>query len=174
MPSAGIVRFLPSLALMLVGPLLAAMSTPAHHWQDRLLAAHNRERQAVGVPALAWDEDLAESARGWADQLASTGAFHHAPESAFRPQGENLWAGTRGAYSIEEMVGAWAREKRYFKMGTFPNNSTTGRVADVGHYTQLIWRQTDRVGCAIASGSREDVLVCRYSNAGNYRGERPL
>ena len=48
----------------------------------------------------------------------------------------------------------------------------TGKVADVGHYTQLMWRDTHDVGCAVATGNREDVLVCRYSSAGNYVGER--
>jgi hypothetical protein len=47
-------------------------------------------------------------------------------------------------------------------------------VADVGHYTQLVWRATTQVGCASASSEREDILVCRYAEAGNYRGERPF
>jgi hypothetical protein len=72
------------------------------------------------------------------------------------------------------MVDAWARERRFFKPGRFPGNSTTGRVADVGHYTQLMWRDTRAVGCALARGSREDILVCRYSAAGNYEGEVPF
>ena len=72
------------------------------------------------------------------------------------------------------MVGAWVREKQFFRPGVFPNNSTTGRVEDVGHYTQLVWRATTEVGCAQASSEREDILVCRYAEAGNYRGERPF
>ena len=71
-------------------------------------------------------------------------------------------------------VAGWVREKRYFKPGAFPANSTTGRWEDVGHYTQLMWRDTRQVGCALATGAREDVLVCRYSAAGNYVGERPF
>jgi hypothetical protein len=72
------------------------------------------------------------------------------------------------------MTAAWIREKQYFRPGVFPNNSTTGRVEDVGHYTQVVWRATGEVGCALASGQREDILVCRYAEAGNYRGERPF
>jgi hypothetical protein len=30
------------------------------------------------------------------------------------------------------------------------------------------------VGCAEATSTREDILVCRYSAAGNYLGERPF
>ena len=49
-----------------------------------------------------------------------------------------------------------------------------GRGGDVAHYTQLVWRDTREVGCAVAAGQHEDILVCRYANAGNYRGERPF
>ena len=72
------------------------------------------------------------------------------------------------------MVNAWVRERKYFKPGVFPDNSTTGNVADVGHFTQLVWRDTREVGCALAKNADNDVLVCRYSKAGNYVGEIPF
>lgn len=160
-------------ALALAAPGLMGAVAPAN-LESRLLAAQNRERAAMGVEPLRWNPQLARDARGWADRLAATGAFAHAPTDPRNPQGENLWAGTRGRYAAEAMVDAWAREKRTFKPGVFPNNSLTGRVADVGHYTQLMWRDTRQVGCALASGAREDVLVCRYSAAGNWVGEKPF
>ncbi|WP_375392973.1 CAP domain-containing protein [uncultured Sphingomonas sp.] len=160
---------LPVLALALIGA-----APPGPDFGTRILADHNRERVALGVGPLAWDAGLARSAQGWADHLAATGAFAHAPDGAGDPQGENLWAGTRGRYTVDEMVDGWAREKRWFRPGVFPDTSITGREADVGHYTQMIWRQTRAVGCAVAAGAREDVLVCRYSAAGNWVGERPF
>ena len=72
------------------------------------------------------------------------------------------------------MVGLWTAEKRDYKPGVFPNNSRSGDVEDVGHYTQLIWSNTGAVGCALARGQDEDFLVCRYSQAGNVLGERPI
>ena len=142
-------------------------------FDQRVLAAHNRERKGLGLVPLSWNAGLARSARRWADHLATTGRFEHAPESNANPQGENLWAGTKGYYSPEAMVDAWIREKKYFRAGTFPDNSTTGRVEDVGHYTQVVWRATTQVGCAESRSRREDILVCRYAEAGNYRGEVP-
>ena len=87
-------------------------------------------------------------------------------------QGENLWMGTTGAYSIETMIGNWASERRWFRAGIFPNVSTTGNWADVGHYTQMIWPTTTHVGCALQRSPRWDFLVCRYSPPGNRDGDR--
>jgi hypothetical protein len=168
------IRTLASLALLAAAPALVGATGLANGFEARVLAAHNRERALIGVGPLQWNPALAASARRWADHLSATGRFEHAPENAVAPEGENLWAGTRGAYALEAMVDGWVREKRHFKPGAFPDNSTTGRVEDVGHYTQLVWRQTGQVGCALASGTREDVLVCRYSDAGNYIGEVPF
>jgi len=88
-------------------------------------------------------------------------------------EGENLWAGTPRAYSPEAMVALWAAEKTDYRPGVFPNNSRSGDLERVGHYTQLIWRGSGQVGCATAIGRDEEFLVCRYSGAGNVYGERP-
>lgn len=143
-------------------------------FRGRVLFEHNLAREEVGAPPLRWNADLAANAQLWADYLARTGRFEHAPENPRAPQGENLWAGTRGYFSPEDMVNAWIRERRYFKPGTFPNNSRTGKVEDVGHFTQLAWRDTREVGCATARNAREDILVCRYAQAGNYAGQQPF
>lgn len=163
-----------ALSLVLLSPLMMGAKSLTYDFQERLLGAHNSERAAMGVAPLKWDPALAASAQGWADYLAATGAFEHSPENEANPEGENLWAGSKGYYSLENMVDAWVREKQYFRPGTFPRNSTTGKVEDVGHYTQLIWRATGAVGCAKAASVEEDILVCRYSEAGNYIGEKPL
>lgn len=168
-------RLAATAALALAAPLLIGGTGRLTRLDDRLLAAHNRERSGAGIPALAWDPVLAEEAAAWGEALASSGAFEHDPDQDEEdPQGENLWAGTRGAYAPEEMVGGWIEEKKHFRPGRFPNNSATGDFADVGHYTQLMWRKTDRVGCALAEGAEEEVLVCRYRTAGNVVGERPF
>ena len=113
-------------------------------------------------------------AQHWADHLAKTGRLEHAAENPLAPEGENLWAGTRGYYTPEAQVNAWLREKRFFRLGLFPHNSITGKMEDVGHYTQVVWRATTEVGCGEATSAGEDILVCRYTEAGNYRGEQPF
>ena len=153
-------------ALIAAAPVPAADSMPA-----RLLAAHNGERGRVKQPPLIWDDSLARDAAVWAKKLADTKSFEHDLKTK---QGENLWAGTTGAYSPEDMVGLWIEERALFKNGKFPDVSTNGNWLDVGHYTQLIWHNTTHVGCATARNEEDDVLVCRYSPPGNWRGEAPL
>jgi hypothetical protein len=167
-------RLAAALALVLAAPLLAGATGRLTSLDSRLLAAHNRERGAAGIEALRWDPELAAEAAAWGERLAATGEFAHADTGDEDPQGENLWAGTSGAYAPEEMVDGWIEEKRHFRPGRFPDNSATGDHADVGHYTQLMWRETDRVGCALAEGAAEEVLVCRYRTAGNVVGEVPF
>ena len=143
-------------------------------FDKRVLIAQNAERVRFGLEPLRWNSGLAASAASWADRLAASHRFEHAPENRIEPQGENLWEGTRGYFPAEAMVNAWVREKKYFKPGIFPDNSTTGNVEDVGHFTQLVWRNTAEVGCAVARNAQDEVLVCRYTQAGNYVGQRPF
>jgi hypothetical protein len=82
--------------------------------------------------------------------------------------------GSAGYFSAEDMIGGFVSERDKFRAGTFPRVSRTGNWADVGHYTQLIWPTTREVGCAVAKGQGNDVLVCRYAPAGNVYGEVPF
>ena len=149
-----------------------SQSSFATQFPARVLAAHNAERAQARVPLLAWDNALGSQAAAYAQQMALTGRFEHSNRRLRPGTGENLWMGTHGAFPIEAMVGAWASEKRWFAPGIFPNVSRSGSWEDVGHYTQMIWPTTLRVGCALASTPRVDYLVCRYSGAGNIDGRR--
>lgn len=156
-------------------PVVAAPAGSVADLNQRWLAAHNRERAAVGVPALAWSEALARDAAIWATHQAKTKSFEHAPlRTGKDDQGENLWMGTKGAFSAEEMIASWIDERKMFKRGRFPTVSTSGNWLDVGHYTQLIWRNTTMIGCAIAANAEDEYLVCRYSPPGNWTGQDPF
>lgn len=135
-----------------------------------LLQAHNGDRHRLGLAPLAWDPMLAEGARTHANALARLNLIQHSPKAGRRGIGENLWMGTRGYYRPATMVGTWSSERRWFRAGRFPDVSTTGNWADVGHYTQMIWRATKRVGCAISRSATSDILVCRYWPSGNVSG----
>ncbi|MFM9978103.1 MAG: CAP domain-containing protein [Sphingomonadaceae bacterium] len=139
--------------------------------RSAMLKGHNDARRAYGVPALGWSEPLARDAAVYARRLAATAPFAHDPQRGVRaPQGENLFKGTRGAYSYTAIVGLWVDERRWFRRGRFPDVVTSGHWSRVAHYTQIIWPSTRQFGCALAVNAREDFLVCRYLPAGNYFG----
>ncbi|WP_294078949.1 CAP domain-containing protein [Sphingomonas sp.] len=140
-----------------------------------MIERHNAARAAVGMPPLAWDAALARDAEGYARELARRGVMEHAPQPVGpAAQGENLWTGTRGAYRYGEMAQHWIDERRNFLNQPIPNISRTGRFVEAGHYSQIVWQGTTRVGCALASNRTDDYLVCRYSPAGNVWGQRAL
>lgn len=132
---------------------------------QEIMDAHNRYRAEVGVLSLQWSDSLAASAQQWANHLAATGAFEHSGVA------ENLAQGSTGSFSVTQLVEMWSSEKQYFVNGTFPDVSNTGNWQDAGHYTQMVWRNTTEVGCGLASGNGNDVLVCHYNPAGNVIGQ---
>ena len=139
--------------------------------RNTMIAAHNEARRAYGVQPLSWDEGLARSAAVYAGKLARSGKFEHDKQTGVSPrQGENLFVGTRSAYSYGDMIGLLIDERRHFRPGRFPDVSRSGSVWQVGHYTQIIWPTSQRVGCATASNRSSDYLVCRYLPAGNVVG----
>jgi uncharacterized protein YkwD len=159
-----------SVSLLMAEPAQAKLTRSQ---QQEVLEAHNRYRQEVGVPNLVWSADLAKSAQKWADHLASLGGetlMHD--DRRKHGQGENLAMGTAGAYSMSELVAGWGEEKQHFKAGKFPNVSKTRNWQDVGHYTQVVWRDTKQVGCAKATAGGNDILVCRYLKPGNRVGSK--
>ena len=164
------------IAASLHAPTAAATSASSSGMRDvsaRILAAHNQARAEVGAPPLQWDPSLAASAASYGPPLASIGRLVHSPRQGREGQRENLWMGPTGFHTPENMVSAWTDEKRLFRPGLFPAVSRTGQWSDVAHYTQMIWKGTTRVGCAIHSERGWDYLICRYSPPGNQDG-RPV
>ncbi|CAN7294062.1 CAP domain-containing protein [Brevundimonas sp. LjRoot202] len=144
-------------------------TAPSNEIEARLLTAHNAERARAGTPPLRWADSLEVEARAWARELIATNRFAHDP--ALHGHGENLWTGWGGrVWTPEEMIGEWIAEKTNYRHGVFPNVSRTGRWSDVGHYTQLIWRDSTHVGCAIETRGDRSVLACRYAPPGNIDG----
>lgn len=138
----------------------------------RVLDAHNRLRCEVGVGPLAWSAALAEFAEAWALRLAADGGeIRHRPREGDWAQrhGENLFAGTVGHFSPAQAVEIWAEERsRYRGEAISWSNSPA-----FGHYTQIVWHGTARVGCGVAEGGGMLIVVCNYDPQGNIVGQRP-
>ena len=135
----------------------------------RVLDAQNAARAAVGVPPLKWNEDLAQHATDYAQELARIGQLVHAPREGRGEERENLQKGLIG-WSPEQMVGDWIKEERLFHPGTFPN-VCDGDWSQCAHYTQVVWPTTTDVGCGMAPGAGFNWFVCRYTPGGNKDGK---
>jgi pathogenesis-related protein 1 len=146
------------------------------------LDAHNRERSAVGVNSnLVWDETIAKDAQSYADELAISGVWGHDPKNASGytngSYGENLYTSTEKvtlAFATDE----WADEEQYYTYGEIGDASTCVAGEMCGHYTQIIWKNTSRVGCAMSkykTGQYKNwyLIVCKYQTPGNYVGQTP-
>lgn len=138
----------------------------------QLLASHNKARARVGLGPLAWSDRLALYAHEWADHLASTSRrMEHRPRSGRWKQeyGENLFMGTAGYYGVDDAVAMWEREKSAYDGGTINEFN----VHACGHYTQLVWRTTKRIGCAKVECAGNVIVVCNYDPPGNVLGQAP-
>ena len=147
----------------------------AYALKTDMLEAHNAARDQVGLRPMVWSDALAADAGAYASQMSRSRIFAHSRQvSGARPQGENLWMGTRDAYSYADMAEGWVEEQRLYHGGSINQAISSGTFGDTGHYTQIIWRGTWQVGCAVASNAQDDYLVCRYLPAGNVMGASPL
>ena len=158
--------------LLLFACITPSVASSVDNFEAQLLLAHNLERRSFHVVPLMWDARLASAADAYAAELARTDQWGHSPPDHRIGQGENLWTGSRAAFSLASMVRAWTAEKSFFRSGVFPDVSRSGSWHDVGHYTQIVWPTTNRVGCGLRSSRNWDYLVCRYAYPGNVRGGR--
>jgi pathogenesis-related protein 1 len=150
--------------LILCGLAMAASAAEDGSLARDMLAAHNAVRAKVGVPPLVWSEKLAAAAQEWADTLIAQRRFEHRPNSS---HGENLFRLDGGRATPRNVVERWASEQANFN---YKSNRCKG---ECGHYTQIVWRSTKEVGCAVARGGGREVWVCEYAPPGNYVGQRP-
>lgn len=139
-----------------------------------ILAAHNRWRAEVGVPDIAYSDTLAVSAQAWADNLRDTHQCHL--QHSTGNYGENLfWAGAWSNGPMQDIsstrvVDSWSSEKSNYNYAD--NRCAEGKVC--GHYTQVVWKNTTSVGCAVAvCQDNSQVWACQYKPAGNYVGQKP-
>ena len=140
-----------------------------------MIAAHNEWRAKVGVPGLKWSEKLAGIAQQWTDHLAATtcSGGHSGNE-----YGENIFMASARMYSDgrhelspkspKDAVDAWGSEVQWY------DYSTNSCHMECGHYTQVVWKDTKEVGCAMSvCADKTQIWVCNYYPAGNMVGKKP-
>lgn len=169
----------PALLLLCLAPSMTAFAQDFD--PKEMVAAHNVWRKEAGVPPLSYSTELAASSQRWANHLRAENHCrmrHSQPDNNY---GENLyWAsairwsdGKREVQTVspKKVVDAWGSEIKDYDYAR--NTCAPGKMC--GHYTQVVWKSTSHVGCAVAvcEDSRDQVWVCQYQTPGNWVGERP-
>ncbi|KAK7847155.1 pathogenesis-related protein PR-1 [Quercus suber] len=136
----------------------------------QFLFAHNMVRAYKWELPLTWDFQLENYAKWWAGQRKADCKLEHSfPEDDFK-LGENVFLGSGSTWTPIDAVNAWAEEEKYYTYAT--NTCEAGQMC--GHYTQIVWSTTRRIGCARVVCDKGDVfMTCNYDPVGNYVGERP-
>jgi len=134
---------------------------------DTILAGHNADRAPYGSPALTWDTSIAATAQSWAN-----GCSHTHSTNSF---GENIAYGTNPRTYANS---GWRSEQALWTCSTTSLGACNGIC---GHWTQIVWKNSTRLGCGQAFCNTNSpfngfptwyFLVCNFSPAGNI-GNRP-
>jgi pathogenesis-related protein 1 len=153
-----------------------------------MLDAHNRHRRSYGARELVYDERLAAKAQAWANHLANRLVAGHKLEHSTvtlvdglaGETGENLATEGGTGYAVGEYepnhakpVDDWVAEVKDYDM---VKKAPKPRAGMTGHFTQVVWKATTRVGCGfvlvyLPGDKFVAVWVCNYHPAGNYDGE---
>lgn len=136
----------------------------------QFLFDHNLVRAMKWELPLMWDYDLEKYARWWANQRKADCKLQHSfPEDNFK-LGENIFWGSGSTWTPRDAVSIWAGEEKYYTYAT----NTCQEGQQCGHYTQIVWKNTRRIGCArVVCDSGDVFMTCNYDPVGNYVGERP-
>ena len=144
------------------------------------LKVHNDARAEVGVPSLEWSDELAQDALNWAKEMAEKDKMFHSSNESRPGQGENLyyWCCSNGeveTFSLTPGKDAsvlWYNEISDYTYAVI--GSPINANVMIGHYTQMIWSTTTKVGLAKWRGSSgKEFVAARYSPPGNWVGEFP-
>ncbi|KEH37178.1 hypothetical protein MtrunA17_Chr2g0295371 [Medicago truncatula] len=164
MGSPMISHLLPLMAILLA--TLTQISYAQNSPQD-YLKIHNKARSDVGVGPISWDAKVASYAETYVNKLKANCKMVHSKG----PYGENL-AWSSGDMTGTAAVTMWIGEKKYYNY----NSNSCAVGYQCGHYTQVVWRDSVRVGCAKVkcNDGRSTIISCNYDPPGNYIGQRPF
>jgi hypothetical protein len=163
-------------------------TTPAQLTPDQIeyLKAHNERRAKHCVPKLTVSLELERAAKAWAQACI----YKH-DDSIRGLVGENLaWGWGTPALTSTKAIGDWYGEIGVPYDFDHPIDSykaaedadPADHTKEVRHFTQVVWKATKEVGCAVATceapaPDRTDSMwkffVCRYLPPGNINAKNP-
>lgn len=147
-----------------------------------MLAYHNIHRSNHSAPALEWDDELA----GYAENTANGCVFEHDMDQGNGGYGQNLasWGATSDIDGLKNKAAAGGITNQWYdsEMSNWAFYGQENPPSDMnidlyGHFTQVVWKDSTKVGCATVKCPAGTVLsfpswytVCNYNPQGNFGG----
>ena len=152
---------------------------------DAFVAAHNQARSgplnpppSPALPPVSWDAILADSVYNYATKCqGSNGLLSHNANRSTDYQalggsgyvGENIYGSSGSGATPADAVTLWMSEASSY-------DYATNDLGAAGHYTQVVWRASVRIGCAIVDCpalTYHNTVICDYAPGGNISGQKP-
>ncbi|XP_062082328.1 pathogenesis-related protein 1-like [Humulus lupulus] len=164
----GFYRVSLSLIICIIGVVAMLEPCSGQDSPQDYLDVHNWARAEVGVRPMEWDETVAAYAQEYANQRSGDCSLFHSGGN----YGENLAWGS-GDLSAADAVWMWVEEKSIYD---YDSNTCLGENPwDCLHYTQVVWRDSTRLGCAkVWCDVGGTFIICSYDPPGNFNGQRPF
>lgn len=157
-----------------------ASSKRLKDFNSTALSSHNSLRAAHGAPAMTQDSTLVAKAQEWSNSMAASGNFSHSSSSFRNGAGENLYVFYTTGNAPGDAVASKAVQSWYDEIKDY-NFSAPGFSSATGHFTQVVWKSSTRLGCGMAQGTKTIsgtqykayYVTCQYGPAGNVQGQFP-
>ena len=157
-------------------PVRRAALEPLRDTTDRgflreLLASVNNYRSRHGVPPVKLDKRVTGYAKSRARTVSSYKALREAHKGLDHKYGENLF--WYSSARKNRLAGSVAVKEWYDEVDKYDFDAAQFSH-DTGHFTQLVWKGTTRIGAARVSGKgdrwRESYVVLEFAPPGNVVG----
>ncbi|XP_064535158.1 Golgi-associated plant pathogenesis-related protein 1 isoform X1 [Drosophila montana] len=149
----------------LSGPVIQANAQQGYGYdsqesfEQEVLKAHNAHRAQHNAPPLELDGSLNKLATNWAQHLLANNRMEHRQNSGY---GENIYMASGGNLGGADAVDSWYNEINDY------NWRSPSFQMNTGHFTQVVWKSSKRLGVGFARRGNTIYVVCNYDPPGNY------
>lgn len=124
----------------------------------------NKIRKIHQAPPLIYDSKISEFSESWAQTILDTGEFKHSMNPNY---GENIAT----VYAKRDYNAFVKATNLFYNENELYNYSNPVFGYNTGHFTQLVWVASKRVGIGMVSNGTFKVLVVNFYPIGNVAGE---
>ena len=128
---------------------------------------------ASNMLKMLWDSDLEKISKDFSNKcIVAHNPDRHRLAKNYDWVGENIAWGT-GSCGDKDCGDVYEGVKRWFSESNSYNFLTGQCSGKCTLYTQMVWWESNKLGCGAKKCGDRTILVCNYAPGGNYVGQRP-